>query len=44
MLQDLKNIKKLFVEKYNKKARANKAKAATAPKMAECLPKKRVHG
>ncbi len=44
MLQDLKNIKKLFVEKYNKKAQANKAKAATAPKMAEHVPKKRTHG
>jgi hypothetical protein len=44
MLQDLKNIKKLFVEKYNKKAQANKAKAATAPKMAERVPKKRTHG
>ncbi len=44
MLQDLENIKKLFVEKYNKKARANKAKAATAPKMVERVPKKRVHG
>jgi hypothetical protein len=43
MLQDLENIEKLFVEKYNKKARANKAKAATAPK-AECMPKKRTHG
>jgi hypothetical protein len=44
MLQDLKNIKKLFVEKYNKKAQANKAKAATAPKTAKRMPKKRVHG
>jgi hypothetical protein len=44
MLQDLENIKKLFVKKYNKKARANKAKAATAPKMAERVPKKRAHG
>ncbi len=44
MLQDLKNIEKLFVEKYNKKARANKAKAATAPKTAERVPKKRAHG
>ncbi len=44
MLQDLKNIKKLFVEKYNKKAQANKAKAATAPKMAARMPKKRAHG
>jgi hypothetical protein len=31
MLQDLENIKKLFVEKYNKKAQANKAKAPTIP-------------
>jgi hypothetical protein len=44
MLHALKNIKKLFIEKYNKKAQANKAKAATAPKMAERVPKKRVHG
>jgi hypothetical protein len=46
MLQDLVNIKKLFVEKYNKnkKAQANKAKAATAPKMAEHVPKKHAHG
>ncbi len=44
MLQDLENIEKLFVEKYNEKAQANKAKAATAPKMAECMPKKCAHG
>jgi hypothetical protein len=44
MLQDFENIKKLFVKKYNKKARANKAKAATAPKTAERVPKKRAHG
>jgi hypothetical protein len=44
MLMDLENIEKLFVEKYNKKARANKAKATTASKMAECVPKKRMHG
>ncbi len=44
MLQDLKNIEKLFDEKYNKKAQANKAKAATAPKTAERLPKKHTHG
>jgi hypothetical protein len=31
MLQDLENIKKVFVEHYNTKARANKAKADTAP-------------
>jgi hypothetical protein len=43
-LVDLENIKKLFVEKYSKKARANKAKAATASKMAERMLKKRVHG
>ncbi len=44
MLMDLENIKKLFVKKYNEKARANKAKAATASKMAEHMPKKRAHG
>ncbi len=44
MLQDLENIMKLFVEKYNEKARANKAKAATAPKTAERVPKKHAHG
>jgi hypothetical protein len=44
VLQDLENIEKLFVEKYNEKARANKAKAATAPKMAERVPKKSAHG
>jgi hypothetical protein len=43
MLQDLKNIKNLFVEKYNEKAQANKAKAATAPKTAEGMPKKHAH-
>ncbi len=44
MLQDLKNIEKLFIEKYNEKAQANKAKAATAPKTAERVPEKRAHG
>jgi hypothetical protein len=44
MLMDLKNIEKLFVKKYNKKARANKAKATTASKTAEHVPKKRAHG
>jgi hypothetical protein len=44
MLQDHENIEKLFVEKYNEKAQANKAKAATAPKMAERMPKKHAHG
>jgi hypothetical protein len=32
MILDLENIKNLFIERYNEKARANKAKAATAPK------------
>ncbi len=41
---DLENIEKIFVEKYNKKARANKAKAATASKTAERVPKKCTHG
>jgi hypothetical protein len=44
MLQDLKNIEKLFVKKYNERAQANKAKAATTPKMAERVPKKHAHG
>jgi hypothetical protein len=44
MLIDLENIEKLFVKKYNQKARANKVKAATASKMAEHVPKKRAHG
>ncbi len=43
MLMDHENIEKLFVEKYNEKARANKAKAATASKTAERVPKKRAH-
>ncbi len=42
MLLDLENIEKLFVERYNKKARTNKAKAASATKAAELrVPKKR---
>jgi hypothetical protein len=44
MLMDLENIEKVFVKKYNEKARANKAKAATASKTAECVPKKHAHG
>jgi hypothetical protein len=44
ILQDLENIEKLFVKKYNEKAQANKAKTATAPKMAERVPKKRALG
>jgi hypothetical protein len=43
MLMDLENIEKLFIKKYNKKARANKAKAATASKTAERVPKKHAH-
>jgi hypothetical protein len=44
VLKDLENIEKLFIKKYNKKSQANKAKAATAPKTAECVPKKHAHG
>ncbi len=44
MLMDLETIEKLFVEKYDEKARAKKAKAATASKTAERVPKKRTHG
>ncbi len=44
MLQDLKNIDKIFIKKYNKKAQANKSKAASAPKTAEHVSKKHVHG
>jgi hypothetical protein len=40
MLMDHENIEKLFGKKYNEKARANKAKAATTSKMAECVLKK----
>ena len=43
MLLDFENIEKLFANRYNEKARANKAKAATASKTAERMPKKRVH-
>ncbi len=41
---DLKNTQKLFVGRYNERARANKAKAATASKTAERVPKKHAHG
>ena len=41
---DLENIKKLFVKRYIEKARANKAKAASATKAAELrVPKKRAN-
>ena len=43
MLLDFENIEKLFANRYNENARANKAKAATASKTAERMPKKRVH-
>jgi hypothetical protein len=44
MLLELKNIKKLFAKRYNKKAQANKAKAAAATKAAELrMPKKRAN-
>jgi hypothetical protein len=41
ILLDLKNIEKLFAKKTNEAARANKAKVATAPKLAgEHVPRK----
>ncbi len=39
MLMDLENIKKLFDKKYNKKARANKAKAAKPPRWLSVCPR-----
>jgi hypothetical protein len=40
MLLDLENMEKVFAERYNEKAQANKAKAARATKAAElCVPK-----
>jgi hypothetical protein len=44
MLQDLENTKKVFNEKYNKNARAVKAKVATAPKADGGVPRKLVNG
>jgi len=42
MLQDVETIEKVIAERYNDKARTNKAKAATAPKANEpCVPKNR---
>jgi hypothetical protein len=38
MLLDLENTKKIFVENYNKKAKANKAKVATASKAGHACP------
>jgi hypothetical protein len=44
ILLDLENIKKLFAKKTNKAARANKAKVATAAKLAnERVPRKNTH-
>ncbi len=41
LLPDLENIKKVLVEKYNKKAKANKAKVAMASKAGEArVPRK----
>jgi len=46
ILVDLENIEKLFAEKANKAARANKAKVAAATKADERVPRKgkRTHG
>ncbi len=40
---DLENITKMQVEKYNEKAKANKAKAASATAVLH-VPKKRANG
>ena len=45
MLPALENIKKVFIKKYNKEAKANKPKAATAPKAGEGrVPRKCTNG
>jgi hypothetical protein len=45
ILLDLENIEKLFAEKTNEAARANKAKVATPTKLAnERVPRKNTHG
>jgi hypothetical protein len=45
LLLDLENIEKVFVNKYNEKAKANKTKAAKASKADEaCVPRKRTNG
>jgi hypothetical protein len=46
ILLDLENLEKVFVEKSNEAARANRAKVATATKLAEHVPRKgkRAHG
>ncbi len=44
MLPELEIIKKVFVKKYNKKAKANKAKAATVSKAGEArMPRKHMN-
>ena len=45
MLQDLQNIEKVFIKKFNKKAKVNKSKASTTPKADDrCVPRKCVNG
>ena len=41
MLHDLENIEKIFVEKNNEKAKANAAKAGTAPQKGLSVPRKK---
>jgi len=41
MLHDLENIEKIFVEKNNEKAKANAAKAGTAPQKGASVPRKK---
>ena len=45
MLLDLENTEKVFIEKYNKKTKANKAKVSTTSKAGEaCMPRKCSNG
>ncbi len=44
MLHDLETIEKVFVEKNNKKTRATKAKASTAPQKEASVPCKHLDG
>jgi hypothetical protein len=41
MVQDLENIEKVFIDKYNEKTRATKVKAGTVPKTGRHMPGKR---
>ncbi len=43
MLVPLENTEQLFIEKYHEKAKANKAKAATAYKTGDHVTRKRTH-